>query len=108
MEYGDKVAEETRRKVAERAQKDTETAAYLSTVALIINPARLETMLILALNDQLKLHRRLSIETTIPKKSHFKSKRQRYLVLQMLVDRHNARNRGEAVNADVDFLAKSV
>jgi hypothetical protein len=107
MEYGDKVAEETRRKVAERAQKNTETAAYLSTVALIVDPARFETTLIPALNDQLELHRRLSIKTTIPK-SHFKSKRQRYVVLQVLVDRHNARNREEAVNAGVDFLAESV
>jgi hypothetical protein len=105
MMYGDKVAEETRRKLVERARKDTETTVYFSTVDLVLNPAHLEAMLIPALNDQLELHHRLSIETDILKKTHFKRKRHRYLVFQMLVERHNARSRGEAVDADAMIFA---
>jgi hypothetical protein len=80
----------------------------LSTIALIVDPAHLETMAIPALNNQLEHHCQLSIKAIIPKKSHFKSKRQYYLVLQMLIDHHTAQSQGEAVDANIDFLAKSI
>ncbi|KAG1878590.1 hypothetical protein C8R48DRAFT_589777, partial [Suillus tomentosus] len=102
-EYGLMVAAKAQKKLEDQTRKKAEKADYFSNIQLIMDQAALESLLDPALKDQLELHRRLADEMKIPKISHLKSKKQRYRVLKVLIQRREARARGDIVD-DVDFL----
>ncbi|KAG2082124.1 uncharacterized protein F5147DRAFT_660581, partial [Suillus discolor] len=61
--------------------KKAEKADYFSNIQLIMDQAALNSLLDPALKDQLELHRRLKDEIKFRKISHFKSKKQRSVIV---------------------------
>ncbi|KAG1844995.1 hypothetical protein F4604DRAFT_1688905 [Suillus subluteus] len=84
--------------------KNASVAKYFSALDIVVDDALLNAMLDQPIKDQLELHRRLGEEKTIPKKSHLSSKHVRLQVLLLVVERYEARRRGESLDNEVNFL----
>ncbi|KAH7917274.1 hypothetical protein BV22DRAFT_1135542 [Leucogyrophana mollusca] len=95
IEHGKKVAKETRQKAEDRRTSQAKIDAHFSQLNIITDRTTINKMLVEALKDQLELHRRLDVEKTIPLKSHLKTKKERLHVLLLVIDRYEARKRGE-------------
>ncbi|KAG2337689.1 hypothetical protein BDR05DRAFT_1004857 [Suillus weaverae] len=104
IQYKKTVAEENHKKEEEHHAKKASVAEYFSVLEIVVDGALLNTMLDQSIKDQLELHRCLGEEKTIPKKTHLSSKHARLQVLLLVVDRYEARRRGESLDDEVNFL----
>lgn len=105
VERGRERAEAARQKAVDRAAKAAKTDSHFLGLTIIVDPTEVTLMRDEALRDQIELHRRLGLEKNIPKKSQLQTKKQRFSVLMILLSRYEAREQGEVVIEDIDFLS---